>query len=93
MRAASIAAVFVFTPYILSDLPVKEHNFVTSTPVQSDSVNSSNANSAIPSMSKSIAPNTNSAATILEPGVDLPAVQIAKNRARSSTERNKGLSN
>jgi hypothetical protein len=83
MRAASVAAVFILIPYILSDLHVIDRDLVASSQVQSASINTTNSNSAIPSLSNSIEPNINAIAMISqtgsEPQFTLPAVQITRN--------------
>ncbi|MFT6281337.1 MAG: hypothetical protein ACJA0U_001464 [Salibacteraceae bacterium] len=82
MRAASIAAVFIFIPYLLSDLQIIDRDFAASSQVQSASINASNSNSVIPSLSKPIGSSTNTVATlsqtVLEPEFVIPAIQIAR---------------
>ncbi|MFT6921414.1 MAG: hypothetical protein ACJA1C_000408 [Crocinitomicaceae bacterium] len=82
MRAASIAAVFILIPYLLSDLQIVDRDLAASSQVQSTSTNTSNSNLAIPSLFQSFDSKPNTVVTIsqtvLEPLRVFPSVQIAR---------------
>lgn len=81
VRVASIAAVFILIPYLLSDLQIIDRDLAASSQGQSTSINTSNSSLAIPSLFQSFESKPNTAGTvsqnILEPLLVIPSLQIA----------------